>query len=81
MTVSVEELQVAELNAVHRVATVQAQILGLNEPTLEQVENAERDASGSIDYGLKWALGVVSAMKELRGTECIFERFNEKVTR
>jgi len=61
---SLDEWQLAERNAVQREAAMQAHKLGLRVPTMEQVERAERYAFGSIDYGCKWALGVVNAMRQ-----------------
>lgn len=61
---SLNEWQLAERNAVQREATTQAQKLGLNVPTMEQVERAERQAFGSIDYGSKWALSLANIMRQ-----------------
>lgn len=60
---STEEWQLAERNAVHREATLQAQKLGLVAPTMAEVERAERHALGSIDYGSKWASSLASGMR------------------
>lgn len=62
---SLDEWQAAERVAVHREAELQAHKLALNVPTMEQVEQAERHAFGSIDYGAKWASAIVSAMRPL----------------
>ncbi|KPG82227.1 hypothetical protein [Pseudomonas sp. RIT-PI-o] len=62
---SLDEWQAAERTAVHREAAIQARKLGLHVLTMEQVEQAERHAFGSIDYGSKWASAVVSAMRPL----------------
>lgn len=61
---SVDEWQYLELAAVYREAVTQAQELGLRVPTLADIVNAERYASGSIDYGAKWAYRVVETMRE-----------------
>lgn len=61
---SLEKWQTAERNVVHREAVIQAQKLGLRVPTMEDVEQAERHAFGSIDYGSKWVSGVVLAMRK-----------------
>ncbi|MBX8557094.1 hypothetical protein K5D56_21755 [Pseudomonas cichorii] len=61
---SLDEWQFAERNAVQREATIQAHKLGLHVPTMEQVERAELQAFGSIDYGSKWALGVANVMRQ-----------------
>lgn len=37
---------------------------GLRIPTLEEVKKAEDLASGHIDYGSKWAYGVVEYMRK-----------------
>lgn len=52
----------AERHAVLNTAALQAQKLGLRSPTMAEVEMAERTASGSANYGAKWAHGVVDAM-------------------
>lgn len=59
-----DEWQAAERNAVHREAAIQAQKLGLPAPTMAEVEQAERYAFGSIDYGSKWATGLANAMRK-----------------
>lgn len=61
---ALEEWLEAERNAVFNEAVRQAQkLVGLSPPTMEDVINAERYASGSVDYGSKWAYGVVMAMR------------------
>jgi hypothetical protein len=56
----------AEREAVFREAEKQAHELGhmgLRCPTMDEVIAAERYASGSINYGAKWAYGVVGYMR------------------
>lgn len=53
----------AERDAVHGTAARLAQNYGLRPPSIEEVEEAERRARGHIDYGMKWALYVVEAMR------------------
>lgn len=60
---SVEEWLQAEREAVWRAAHDQAAMLALRCPTMGEIEAAERYAMGSVDYGLKWALGVERLMK------------------
>lgn len=59
---SIEEWMEAERQAVYREAMHQAGILGLRAPSIEEVVRAECCAAGSVDYGAKWAYGVVEAM-------------------
>ncbi|MHC2876249.1 hypothetical protein [Ralstonia sp. 121560039-2] len=59
---TVEEWLAAERDAVLREAIFQAQKLGLKTPSLQDVEHAERLASGHTDYASKWAIGVAEAM-------------------
>ena len=59
---SIEEWVKAERLAVWSAANLYAQRNGLQSPTLEQVEAAERYAMGSVDYGAKWAWGVERLM-------------------
>ncbi|MHA6848766.1 hypothetical protein [Ralstonia syzygii] len=59
---SVEEWIAAERDAVFRESVHQAQKLELRVPSMEDVMRAERYAVGSVDYGAKWAYGVVRAM-------------------
>ena len=59
---SVTEWVKAERDAVFREAAHQAQKLGLRCPTMDEVASAERYAMGSVDYGAKWAYGIVDAM-------------------
>ena len=63
---SPKEWMEAEKNAVHREAVYQAQNLGLKEPSMQQVTDAERYACGSVDYGAQWAYRVVEAMRETK---------------
>jgi len=53
----------AERLAVCLAARKYAQQHGMRVPTLEEVEAAERYASGSVDYGSKWAYQVVEKMR------------------
>ena len=53
----------AELDAVHRAACACAARLGWPQPTRAQVEDAERYARGSADYGSKWALVLERSMR------------------
>tara|TARA_R110002124_G_scaffold128157_2_gene288514 strand:+ start:2059 stop:2331 length:273 start_codon:yes stop_codon:yes gene_type:complete len=57
-----EQWHSSEINAVHKEAVSQAQKRGLKVPTLANVKRAEANASGSTDYGAKWAYGVVDHM-------------------
>lgn len=54
----------AERNAVFNASVTQAQKLGMRAPTLDEVAAAERYAMGSVDYGAKWAYGVVEVMRK-----------------
>jgi hypothetical protein len=58
------EWTTAEVNRVHIEAVYQAQIHGLRAPTLEEVVAVEKCARGHIDYGAKWAYGVVERMRK-----------------
>jgi hypothetical protein len=60
---SVSEWLTAEREAVYRESTHQAQMLGLRVPTMDEVVSAERYATGSVDYGAKWAYCIVNAMR------------------
>lgn len=60
---TVDEWLKAELDAVFREATHQAQKLGLRVPTMDEIVRAERYATGSVDYGAKWAYCVAEAMR------------------
>lgn len=51
-----------EREAVHKAACQYAEQHGLAPPTVEAVEDAERYARGSVDYGAKWAYVVASHM-------------------
>ena len=53
---------VAERNAVWSAARDYAQQHGLRVPTMAEVEAAENRACGHVDYGSKWAYGVVEKM-------------------
>lgn len=59
---SVEEWTLAELNRVHTEVLRQAEIHQLRPLTLDEVKRAEACARGHIDYGSKWALGLVERM-------------------
>lgn len=52
---SFEQWNKAEIGAVWRAARDYAQAHDLRVPTIAQVEECERYASGSVDYGAKWA--------------------------
>ena len=54
----------AERLAVWIAARDHAQQHGLRVPTLDDVIQAERQANGHVDYGAKWAYGVVRKMQE-----------------
>lgn len=51
-----------ELEAVHRAACEYASRHGLQHPSMEAVEAAERYARGSADYGAKWAYTLAHRM-------------------
>ena len=53
----------AERDVVHSTAAQLASEYGLRSPSIAEVEAAECRARGHIDYGLKWALYVVEAMR------------------
>jgi len=59
---TVEEWLAAEPDAVLREAIFQAHKLGLKPPSMQEVQHAERLASGHTDYASKWAIGVAEAM-------------------
>ena len=59
---STDEWLSAERDAVFREAAHQAQKLGMRAPTMDEVVRAENYASGSADYGAKWAYCLVEAM-------------------
>lgn len=63
---SLDEWIEAELNAVWRTACEQARQLGMIEPTMEQVQQAQITAMGHIDFGSKWALGVAEVITRKR---------------
>ena len=53
----------AEIRAVLREAALRAPEFGLRSPSIDEIRSAERSASGHIDYGAKWAYGVVDIMQ------------------
>jgi hypothetical protein len=57
-----DEWRSAECAAVMREAAIQSVQHGLRAPTFDEIMRAETYASGSIDYGAKWAYAVVDAM-------------------
>lgn len=57
----------AERAAVHQECQRQAEIRGLNAPTIDEVAAAERYAMGSIDYGFKWAYQLARIMTPVAG--------------
>ena len=59
---SVDEWVAAEHQAVWKAACDAAEHLGLPPPTMEQVTRAETCARGHVDYGAKWAYGIVESM-------------------
>ncbi|KVK72765.1 hypothetical protein WJ47_16845 [Burkholderia ubonensis] len=59
---SIEEWIAAERDAVFRESLRQAQKFGLRAPSMDEIVSAERYEMGSIDYGEKWAYGIVEAM-------------------
>ena len=59
---SVKEWLAAEREEVLREAAYQAQKLGLRCPTMDEIVAAERDASGSTNYGAAWAYKVTNIM-------------------
>ncbi|MEX3555089.1 MAG: hypothetical protein VB131_00135 [Burkholderia gladioli] len=59
---SVEEWVSAERKAVWREAMSQAKALGVDAPTMDDVEAEERLATGHSDYASKWANGVALLM-------------------
>ena len=61
---STDEWLSAERDAVFREAVHQAQKLGMRVPTMDEVVRAENYASGSADYGAKWAYCLVEAMRK-----------------
>lgn len=58
-----DEWMSAEIHRVWRTATAEAIKRQLRPPTLDDVQRAERSACGHVDYGSKWAYGVVAAMR------------------
>lgn len=61
---SPEEWIPIERQVVLETATREAERLGLRPPTLDEVRAAERSACGHVDYGSKWAYGVVEVMRK-----------------
>lgn len=59
---TLEEWLVAEREAVFRESVQLAKLYSLRPPTIEEVRIAENHACGSVDYGAKWAYGVVEFM-------------------
>jgi len=59
---SVEEWLEAERQAVWRAARNYAQQYGLRIPLMEEVKKTEQYASGSVDYGAKWAYAITEYM-------------------
>jgi hypothetical protein len=59
---TVADWTAAEVNRVYLAAVDESRSLGLRTPTLEEVVAAEQCARGHIDYGAKWAHGVVARM-------------------
>jgi len=55
----------AEENAVWNAARDAAQKLALEAPTIEDVQSAQISAMGHVDYGAKWAYGIVHKMKPI----------------
>jgi hypothetical protein len=60
---SIDEWLTAERDAVFRESVHQAQKLGLRVPAMDEIVSAERYATGSVDYGAKWAYCIVNAMR------------------
>lgn len=52
-----------EREVVWKTARDYAQQRGLRVPTMEEVERAESNATGSVDYGAKWAYGVAELLR------------------
>ncbi len=67
---SVEAWIKRERLAVWRAARDYAQQHGVRVPTLEQVEAAERQAYGHVDYGAKWAYGVAELLTTQEAIDC-----------
>lgn len=59
----VKEWILNERKAVHKAACHYAISRGYKTPTLEEVECAEKQAVGSVDYGAKWARKVAALFK------------------
>ncbi len=60
---SIEAWIKRERLAVWKAARDYAQQHGLRVPTLKQVEDAERQAYGHVDYGAKWAYAIAYLMQ------------------
>lgn len=61
-TRTVEEWMEREVDAVWRAAVDYARQNGRRAPDLEEVQAAERHASGSADYGAQWAYALARKM-------------------
>jgi hypothetical protein len=59
-----EEWNRLEIERVWKTARDYAQQHDLKVPTLEEVKNCERYASGHTDYGSQWAYGVARLLKK-----------------
>ena len=59
---TVQEWQIAERSVMYQTAHDYAIRRGLRIPPIEDIEKAERMASGHVDYGAKWAYGIAGAM-------------------
>ncbi|WP_060158652.1 hypothetical protein [Burkholderia cepacia] len=59
---TVDEWLRGEREAVFDESVRQAVKMGLRAPSMEEVILAERSAAGHIDYGAKWAYGIVDSM-------------------
>lgn len=61
---SVEHWIDAERQAVFQAAVEVAGMYNMHAPTLQDVEKAESQAMGHVDYGKKWTIGIIDRMKE-----------------
>ena len=52
-----------ERKVVFETANLAAKKYGLKSVTIEEVEAAEQNAYGSVDYGAKWVYGVLDKMR------------------
>ena len=59
----VEEWQRKEIEAVFNAASAFAEKHGIPAPSMTDVEETERLASGHTDYGAKWAYGLEQRME------------------